>query len=73
MERRKSLSFHGRDIDFADGILIFFILRSTFFKAGFESFLVFLPYEPRMLLKCFLINQTPNHHSNDSDVPMFMH
>ena len=26
-----------------------------------------------MLLKCFLINKSsPNHHSDDSDVPMFV-
>ena len=63
--------FHGRGIDFADGMHVFFILRSIFSKAGCEIFLVFLPYKPRMFLKYFLINQTPNHHSDDSDVPVF--
>ena len=37
-------------------IHVFFILKNRFFKED-ESFLVFLPYEPRMFLKCFLINQ----------------
>ena len=37
-------------------IHVFFILKNRFFKED-ESFLVFLPYEPRMFLKRFLINQ----------------
>ena len=49
---------------------VFFILRTRFSRQT-ESFLVFLPYEPRMFLKCFN-KSSPNHHSDDSDVSMFV-